>query len=42
MLGKSTPKEAEEEGPVVSPTESSISINIEVAQWDVRTQDVDL
>ena len=41
-VGWSTPKEAEEEGPVVSPTESSISINIEVAQWDVRTQDVDL
>lgn len=41
-IGWSTPKEAEEEGPVVDPTESSISINIEVANWDVRTQEVDL
>jgi hypothetical protein len=41
-VGWSTPKEAEEEGPVVDPTESSISINIEVAKWDVRTQEVDL
>lgn len=41
-IGWSTPKEAEEEGPVVDPTESSISINIEVAKWDVRTQEVDL
>ena len=40
--GWSTPKEAEEEGPVIDPAESSISINIEVAKWDVRTQDVDL
>lgn len=41
-VGWSTPKEAEEEGPVVDPAESSISINIEVAPWDVRTQSVDL
>ena len=41
-VGWSTPQEAEEEGPVVDPTESSISINIDVAKWDVRTQDVDL
>ena len=41
-VGWSTPKDAEEEGPVVSPTESSISVNIEVAKWDVRTQNVDL
>ena len=41
-VGWSTPREAEEEGPVVNPAESTISINIEVAEWDVRTQDVDL
>ena len=41
-VGWSTPKEAEEEGPVIDPAESSISINIEVAPWDVRTQNVDL
>ena len=41
-VGWATPKDAEEEGPVVSPEESSISINIEVAKWDVRTQNVDL
>ncbi|MFL1684552.1 MULTISPECIES: fimbrial protein [Bacteroidales] len=41
-VGWATPKDAEEEGPVVSPTESSISVNIEVAKWDVRTQNVDL
>ena len=35
-VGWSTPQEAEEEGPVVDPTESSISINIDVAKWDVR------
>lgn len=41
-VGWATPKEAEEEGPVIDPTESAISINIEVANWDIRTQDVDL
>ena len=41
-VGWGTPKEAEEEGPVIDPSESSITIDIEVAKWDVRTQDVDL
>ena len=41
-VGWSTPKEAENEGPVVDPTESTITINIEVANWDVRTENVDL
>lgn len=41
-VGWATPKEAEEEGPVVHPSESTITINLEVAQWDVRTQSVDL
>lgn len=41
-VGWATPKEAEEEGPVIDPAESSISINIEVADWDIRTQNVDL
>lgn len=41
-VGWGTPKEAEEEGPVIDPSESSITIDIEVAKWDVRTQNVDL
>lgn len=41
-VGWGTPKEAEEEGPVIDPSESSITIDIEVAKWDVRTQDIDL
>lgn len=41
-IGWATPKEAEEEGPIVDPTENSISINIATAPWDVRVQDIDI
>lgn len=40
--GFETPKEAEEDGPIVHPNESSISIDLNIAPWGYKTQGVDL
>ena len=41
-IGWGTPKEAEEDGPIVDPAESSISIDLVINNWDLRTETVDL
>ena len=41
-IGWGTPKEAEEDGPIVDPAESSISIDLVINNWDLRTEAVDL
>lgn len=40
--GWKTPKEAEDDGPIVNPTESSITIGLQIAPWNVKLQSVDL
>ncbi len=40
--GWKTPKEAEDDGPIVNPTESSITIGLVIAPWNVKLQNVDL
>lgn len=40
--GFNTPKEAEEDGPIVHPEQSSISIDLNVLDWGLKTQNVDL
>lgn len=40
--GFDTPQGAEEDGPVVDPSESSISISLVINDWDIRVEGVDL
>lgn len=39
--GYATPQEAEEGDPIIDPTETSITIDLDIAPWYVKTQNVD-
>lgn len=41
-IGFATPQEAEEDGPIVDPSETSVTITIVINDWDLRIEGVDL